>query len=136
MPVADQWKGFERQPRYCGTRLNKAYMPPEKSFLRRRPFNNINNSSKASSTVLLPAPKAGNAVFLPASTLYTVELTAVRSKHLKKGLLVLRGPGFFVLPRDQTYYIPNIAQNSLRPNHHDQQQNTVAATNHIICNWL
>ena len=38
MSVAGQWKDFERRPKYSGTRLNKAYLPPEKSFLRRRPF--------------------------------------------------------------------------------------------------
>ena len=41
MPLAGPSKGFERQPRYCGTGLNKAYLPPEKIFLRRRPFNDF-----------------------------------------------------------------------------------------------
>jgi hypothetical protein len=45
MPVAGQWKGCERQPRYCETRRNKAYLPPEKSFLRRRPFKLLAKST-------------------------------------------------------------------------------------------
>ena len=52
MPVARQWKGFQTQPRYCGTCLNKAYMPPEKSFLRRRPFKNIKSGHLVTVAIL------------------------------------------------------------------------------------